>query len=75
MYDDENIVNALNDLIYNAIEHGADSGGSYNSNTENLLKSAEKVLTVLNLNDKYTVRYEWKCMCERVPVIVRRENV
>ena len=66
------LVDSLNDLIYNAIEHGADSGGSYNNNTERLQESVEKVLKVLNLDDEYIVNWEWVNVGERVPIIVGR---
>lgn len=74
MENEVNIINSLNDLIYNAVEHGGDSGGSYNSNTERLHESVENVLKVLNLDNRYIIKWEWVNVGERIPVIVGRNK-
>lgn len=49
----EKTVEILNNLITQAIWHGADLGGSYNQNGENLTESIENVIEYFGL-DGYT---------------------
>lgn len=52
----QQIVQLINDLIDNAVHHGADCGGSYFSNEEGLIESAQNLLEALNLNGRYAVK-------------------
>ena len=48
-----NIVKKLNNLISEAVWHGADAGGSYNQNEENLLKAMDSIIEYLGLDKEY----------------------
>lgn len=49
------VVRKLNVLINEAVCHGADSGGSYAQNEENLIEAIESVIKALGLDDEYEV--------------------
>ena len=51
----EHIVEALNDVINEAIYHGGDSGGAYYTNSEDLMYSVNRLLSVLNLDTEYKI--------------------
>lgn len=46
----------INKIIREAVIHGADCGGSYNQNTENLISAIEDWLQEKNQLTLYTVR-------------------
>ena len=52
----ERIVKLINDLIDNAVHHGADCGGAYFTNEEGLIESARNLLDALDLNERYAVK-------------------
>ncbi len=49
------VVKLLNNLIEEAVRDGADSGGAYHMNQENLMLAANNILNSLNLVDDYEV--------------------
>lgn len=48
-------INLMNRIIDEAVKHGADSGGSYANNEEDLVKSIEDWLKFEGYNDEYEV--------------------
>lgn len=52
----ENEINCINQIIIESVIHGADSGGSYDSNENNLIKSLNNWLELKNLKAKYEVK-------------------
>lgn len=59
----QNEINLINDIILNAVIHGADSGGSYNSNEDGLKQAINAWITEKNLVD-YTIQ-EVERICNR----------
>ena len=60
---EEKIVLAINDLIFNAVVHGADAGGSYDQNEQGLCESIFNLLQVLGIQDyilEYMYRDGWR---------------
>ena len=53
--EDEVIVEALNNLINEAVCDGGDGGGPYHQNQYDLIESMNNVLDILGLRDKYEV--------------------
>ena len=47
----EKAVSILNDLIFQSIVHGADAGGSYESNEDNLIASINNAIQYFELSD------------------------
>ena len=61
-------IQAINDLIFNAIIHGADAGGSYDQNEQGLRESIFNLLKVLGIQDcilEYVYRDDW-CVIQLV---------
>ena len=54
--DIEKHIEILNNLIYESVEHGGDSGGAYYSNTENVLKAINEYLKFFHLEDSCVVK-------------------
>lgn len=48
-------INLMNRIVNEAVKHGADSGGSYANNEEDLVKSIEDWLKFEGYNDEYEV--------------------
>lgn len=65
----EEEIELINDIIVEAICHGADSGGSYDSNEEDLILSIQKWLDFKGIKD-YTIK-EVKCGALRALQIVK----
>ena len=53
----ENEIKIINDIIAMAVVHGADAGGSYESNGKRLTESIEQWLELKQISDKYEVDY------------------
>lgn len=53
----ENEIKIINQIIAESVINGGDAGGSYESNTDYLIKSIEQWLKLKQLTDKYEVRY------------------
>lgn len=53
----ENEIKIINNIIAQAVIHGADSGGSYESNGKRLTESIEQWLELKEISDKYEVDY------------------
>jgi hypothetical protein len=51
----EKEISLINDIVLNAVVHGADSGGSYNMNEDGLRRALNAWITEKNLTD-YTVQ-------------------
>lgn len=51
----EKEIQIVNKIIREAVIHGADAGGSYNSNEENLIESIKAWLNLKEMSDKYTI--------------------
>lgn len=51
-------INLMNQIIDEAVKHGADSGGSYANNEEDLAKAVEEWLKFEGYNDEYEVIYD-----------------
>ena len=49
-------VELINHIIREAVIHGADAGGSYNSNEENLINAVYDWLDLKHLTDKYALK-------------------
>jgi len=49
-------IKLVNNMIFNAIKHGADCGGSYESNEEGLLKSINGYLVMKGIDGIYEVK-------------------
>ena len=49
------LVNDLNMLIKNAVDHGGDSGGVYCTNANDLMDSVNRILVALQLDEDYKV--------------------
>ena len=47
----EKHIEILNNLIYESVEHGGDSGGAYYSNIEGILKAINEYLKFFHLED------------------------
>lgn len=56
--DKEKLVEDLNSLIKEAIDHGGDLGGPYYSNPDDLINATNKILKTLELDNEYEIR--WK---------------
>lgn len=52
----ENEINCMNQIIIESVIHGADSGGIYGSNENNLINSINNWLELKHLKDKYEVK-------------------
>lgn len=52
------VVQLLNDLIEEAVKDGADSGGAYHMNQQNLMIAAYNLLYSLNLTDYEVISTE-----------------
>ena len=52
----EKEIKIVNKIIREAIVHGADLGGSYEQNEENLINSVNEWLELKRLSDKYVVK-------------------
>ena len=61
----ENEIKSINQIIIESVIHGADSGGSYDSNENNLINSINNWLELKQLKNKYEVK--------EVEVHIRRE--
>ena len=60
----ENEINIVNRIIFEAIRHGADPGGSYDCNEKNLLESIEEWLNFKGFQNDYIVKeQEVKVKC------------
>lgn len=51
----EKEIQIVNKIIREAVINGADVGGSYRSNEDNLIKSIKAWLELKDLSDKYTI--------------------
>lgn len=51
----EEEIKIINRIIFESIRHGADSGGSYDSNGDNLIESVEEWLKLKDLQNDYIV--------------------
>ena len=49
-------IKLINDIIAESIIHGADSGGSYEQNEENLTVAVNKWLRFKGISDKYILK-------------------
>ena len=49
-------IEILNNLIYESVEHGGDSGGPYYSNTEDILKAINEYLKFFHLEDSCVIK-------------------
>ena len=54
--DIEKHIEILNNLIYESVEHGGDSGGAYYSNTEGILKAINEYLKFFHLEDSCVIK-------------------
>ena len=52
----EKHIEILNNLIYESVEHGGDSGGAYYSNTEDILKAINEYLKFFHLEDNCIIK-------------------
>ncbi len=52
----ENEIKSINQIIIESVIHGADSGGSYDSNENNLINSINNWLELKQLKDEYEVK-------------------
>lgn len=52
----EKHIEILNNLIYESVEHGGDSGGAYYSNTEDILKAINEYLKFFHLEDSCIIK-------------------
>lgn len=60
-------IELINKIIAEAVMHGADIGGSYDSNEENLTKSITDWLKFKGIDNKYCVKYqEVRTPCEHL---------
>ena len=48
-------IEIINKIIVEAVEHGSDAGGSYNSNEENLINVVKEWLKFKGLSSEYVV--------------------
>jgi hypothetical protein len=53
----EDEINLINDIIDNAVSHGGDGGGSYDSNGYDLESSIRQWLDYKGLSEEYTVAW------------------
>lgn len=51
----EKEIQIVNKIIREAVIHGADAGGSYDQNEENLIDSIKAWLNLKGLNDEYDI--------------------
>lgn len=49
----------INKIIAEAVMHGADSGGSYDSNEEDLTEAITDWLKFKGIDNDYCVKYQW----------------
>ena len=49
----DNEVQLLNNLIFEAVKHGADSGGSYDSNEDGLLHAMDDIAERYGIYERY----------------------
>ncbi len=54
--DIEKHIKILNNLIYESVEHGGDSGGAYYSNIEDILKAINEYLKFFHLEDSCIIK-------------------
>ena len=54
--DNEKHIEILNNLIYESVEHGGDSGGAYYSNIEGILKAINEYLKFFHLEDSCVIK-------------------
>lgn len=66
-------IDLINSLIFNAIKHGADCGGSYDSNEENLIESIKQYLEFENIKgykiEKCDVKDKDRIWCSIIQII------
>lgn len=58
VYDDLDEIALINKIISEAVMHGADSGGSYDSNEEDLTEAITNWLKFKGIDNKYCVKYQ-----------------
>ena len=63
--DKEKLVEDLNSLIKEAIDHGGDSGGPYYSNPDDLINATNKILKTLELDNEYIAVWDIEGLHER----------
>lgn len=57
----EQEIKLINDIIFNAILHGADAGGSYDQNYDGLIKSIDAWLVANHIEGYIIQEVERKC--------------
>lgn len=57
-------IEIINKIIVEAVMHGADSGGSYNSNEEKLIAAIEEWLELKDFGYEYAVKKNVEVMTE-----------
>ena len=62
----------INNIIYNAYLHGADTGGGYNCNEEELIKSMNRFLKWSGYHKKYCVVINLSYINQDIPQFVRK---
>lgn len=68
----ENEIKLINNIVLQAIEHGADIGGSYDSNEKNLIIALNNWINYHNLSSKYIAKtVEVKDYWNDAPQIVK----
>lgn len=77
-------VELVNKIIKESIIHGADWGGSYDSNEERLIKSIEEWIIFKELQHKYTIgkvrfdepsKYYYDIMYQIVPITEKQKQI
>ena len=61
-------ISLINKIVREAVMHGADAGGSYDSNEEGLTKALQRYIDFKGISDDYTVA-NVKFGCQRIPQI------
>lgn len=62
-------ISLINKIVREAVMHGADPGGSYDSNEEGLTKALQRYINFKGISDDYTVA-NVKFGCQRIPQLV-----
>lgn len=57
-------IKIINDMIAQAVIHGADAGGSYDQNEEGLMRAITNWLIFKGLDGKYMAEYKYVCILE-----------
>jgi hypothetical protein len=67
-------IELINNIVCEAVKHGADAGGSYDSNSYGLTVALQRYLDFKGISDTFGVS-EMRIGCQRIPQIVETYKI